>query len=93
MARVVSPARRVQQDVARLDVPVHQAVRVSRLQGGRDLGDDVAGPRGGQRPLGFDEFLHVRAMHEAHRDEQHPVGLARFEDRDDVGVVHRGRRA
>jgi hypothetical protein len=64
-----------------------------RLQGGRDLGDDVAGPGGRQRAGGFDKGLDIRTLHEAHRDEQHAAGLARFEDRDDVGVVHGRRRA
>ena len=93
VAGIVPPARHIEQHVARLDVPVHQPVRMSRLQAGRDLGDDVAGAGGRLRPLGVHELLHVRPVHEAHRDEQHPVGLARLEDRDDVGVVHGGRGA
>ena len=93
VAGVVSPARGIQQDVARLDVPVDQAVRMRRLQGRGDLGDDVTGPRRGHRPRRLDEGLHVRPLHEAHRDEQHPVGLAGLEDRDDVGMVDRGRGA
>ena len=47
--------RAVQQDVARLDVPVHQAVRVRRLQPGGHLRDDVAGLHGRQRSPGVDQ--------------------------------------
>ena len=45
----------------------------------------------GQRAGPVQQAVHVLAADEAHRDEQHAVGLAGLEDRDDVGVVHRGR--
>ena len=38
------------------------------------------------------QAVHVLAADVAHRDEQHAAGLAGVEDRDDVRVVHGGRR-
>ena len=42
-------------------------------------------------PLGGDQRAHIRALHEAHREVQHPVLVARVEDGNHVWVVDRGR--
>ncbi len=81
----------VQQHVGRLDVPVHQAVQVGRVQRRRHLGDDADRPVRGQRAQLVDQPADVAALDVAHGDEQHAVAVAGREDRDDVRVVHRGR--
>ncbi len=75
-----------EQHVGRLHVTVHQAAGVRRVQRGGDLADDAEGPGRGQRAGRMQQAVHVLAGHVAHRDVQHAVGLARIEDRDDVGV-------
>jgi hypothetical protein len=81
-----------EQHVGRFHVPVHQAAGVRRVQRGRDLADDAEGPGHPQRPSRMQQAVHIVAGHVAHRDVQHPAGLTRIEDRDDVGVVDRRGR-
>ena len=56
-----------------------------------DLGADPDRAFGWQRSLRRQERPQVGPLDVAHRDEQRPVGLARGVDRDDVGVLGRGR--
>ena len=78
------------QDVGRLDVAVHEPAVVS--------GVECAGDRGDHTPdlihaelAAIDDLAQVRARHEAHREVEHAVVLAAAVDRDDVGVLQRGR--
>ena len=89
---VIGPARPgVQQHVRGLDVPVHQARRVRRVQRRGDRRDDRGHLRGGQLALAFQQALHIPAGHVPHRDVQHPRGLPGLVDRDDVRIVDRRR--
>src|SRR5262249_13730577 len=90
---LVLPGRSVPQHVGGLDVPVHEAPFVRRVQGRRDLRHDAAGLVRWQRALLLEERQHIAPLGEAHRDEQEPAGLTGGEDRDDVRVVDRGRDA
>ncbi len=78
---------RVEQHVGRLHVPVHQAVGVRGVQRGRYLGNDADHPGRRQRALLVDQRPDIPALHVAHRDKQHPGGLAGLEDRDDMRVI------
>ena len=93
-------AVRRQHDVARLDVAVHQVVRVRVLEGGQDAGHDLDGlvDRHG-RAVG-DQFLDRVPLHVLHDDVGHrdrAAGgvfddlLAGVVDGDDVRVVQRRR--
>ncbi len=90
---VIGAARpRIDQHVGRLDVAVDQPGRVRGVQRRRHRRDDRRGPGGRQRALPLQKIPDAAAGHVAHRDEQHPVGLARLVHRDDVRVVDRGGR-
>ena len=90
---VIRPARMgVKEHVRWLDVPVHQAGGVRGIERGRHRRDDRRGPRRLQRALPAQQGADVSAAHESHCDEEHAAGLAGFVYRDDVRMVHRGRR-
>ena len=72
------------EDVARLDVAVHDAVGVGGIQRLGDLGDQVDGPVGRQRTALLDQRAEVGPVDQAHVDEQPAVDLAVVVDRDDV---------
>ena len=75
------------EDVGGLDVAVHQAARVGRVEGVGDPRDHARGPpRRDPAALG-DQVLQARALHVAHRDVEAALVLARAVDRDDVGVL------
>ena len=85
-------AARVEQHVRRLDVAVHQAAAVRRVQSGGDLRKDLGDAAGWQRPDFGQQRANIAAAHVPHRDEQHAARFAGLEDRDDVRVVDsRGR--
>ena len=84
-------ALQIEQDVARLDVAVHEAVLVGRVERLGELAGDLVARSGSAARL-QQQRLQVDAVDEAHGDEQAPVDLARFVDRDDVGMVQARRQ-
>ena len=80
-----------EQDVGRLDVAVDEAVAVGGVQRAADLRDDVRRALRREASVGAHERPQVRAVDEAHDDEQHAVALARVVHGDDVRVLDRGR--
>ena len=78
------------QDVAGLDVAVHEPELVRRVEGVADLHEDPEQARQGHAARLAEQRLEVAAGDVAHRDEQLAVRLARLVDRDDVRVVERG---
>lgn len=78
--------------VGRLDVEVHQASRVHRVQRVGHLTEQPQRPRHGQRTA-VDHAREVGPLDVAHRDVEVTVGLIEVVQRDDVGVVDRGRVA
>ena len=79
--------------IGRLDVAVDETVLVGGIQRGGELRHQRERALGRERPLGREQPLEVDAVDVAHRDEELAAGLARLVDRDDAGVVDRGRRA
>ncbi len=81
----------VDEDVAGLDVPVHQPDRVRGIQSRGHLGDDVGHPVGGKRAaVGAHESREVPAGDEPGGDVQHAVGFASGVDGQDVRFVDGG---
>ena len=74
------------QDVGRLDVAVHQADLMCRMQRRSDLVDDADGTRRVQ-PAVSDDRVQVLALDQPHRDEESPVDLTEVVDRHYVGFV------
>ena len=80
------------QDVLRLYVPVDQPNAVRRVEGLRNLSEEVQ--RTDRVELaGMDQILERRPLHDAHRDEQSLVGLPRLVHRRDMWMVDRGLQA
>jgi len=81
----------VQQDVRGLDVSVHKAARVSRIECVCDLGDKQKSPARLHGTLVAQETLQIPTLDQAHDDEELALGLANVVDGDDVGVLERSR--
>ncbi len=64
---------------------------MSRVERPADLADDARGPQRLDAPVGSDHRSQIRALDDAHHDEQHAVLFAGIEDGNDVRVVDRGR--
>jgi hypothetical protein len=79
------------EDVARLDVPVHQADLVRGVQRGGDLHDEVGRPAWLQRPaVAAQQRREISVGYEPGRDVEHPVGFPGRVDGDDVRLVDCG---
>ena len=89
---VIAVALLVEQDVARLDVAVHQPAPVGGVERFGDLRGDGDGPLGAERSAGSQQGLEVGAVDVAHRDEQPAIDLAGVVDGDDVRVVEARRQ-
>ena len=79
------------QDVAGLDVAVHDAVAVGEAEGGGHVGGDLGRPARVQRALGADDLGEAAALDVLHDDEVGAALLAPVVDGHDVGVVEVGR--
>ena len=88
---VLAAVLAVEEDVRRLHVAVDEPASMRRVQGVGDLARDRDRARRLQRALAPEERLEVRALDEAHRDEQAIVGLAGLVDRHHVRMVERRR--
>ena len=85
---------REQHDVARLQVPMHDAGGVRALQPPRDLPRDVEGSAHGERPILIEARLERFPRIERHRQEQPPVfRLPHLVERAEVRMIERGDRA
>ncbi len=78
------------QDVAGLDVPVHQIVLVGGVERGRQLAGDAQRGRRRERTLPVEQGAQVLPGDVAHGDVQDALGLAGLEDGHDVRVLDRG---
>jgi hypothetical protein len=87
---VLARFRLLHEDVARLDVAVDEPECVGRVEGTRDLTDEIDGAVGAQRSLALEDLAQVEPVHEAHDEVEHLVLLAGGERRDDVRLVERG---
>ena len=87
---VLARFRPLHEDVAGLDVAVDEAESVGRVEGARDLSDEIDGAIGTQRALALEDLAQVEPVHEAHDEVEHPVLLAGCERRDDVRLLERG---
>ena len=86
---VVALVAALDEDVAGLDVAVHEAAGVRRVERAPDVGDDLRRARRLQRPLLGDDRPEVGPVDVAHRDEQRARILSRVVHGDDVGVIDR----
>ena len=84
---VLAAAARGHQDVRGLDVAVHQASRVGRVERLRHLVDDRGSPAGLEPALLGEDLAQVDAIDEAHGDEQRAVSLAHGVDGDHVWML------
>jgi hypothetical protein len=93
MPKSVTLPLRVEQHVLGLDVAVHQALAVRRLQRPPDLDRVGDGLGDGQRPVAPDAVLQRLALDVLEHDERVPLVVAGVDDGNDVGVRHLGRGA
>jgi hypothetical protein len=90
---MIGPAgSHIDEHVGRLDVTVHQPGGMRGIQGRGHRGDDRGRAGRRQRSLVLDQRPRITARHVPHRDEQDPVRVAGFVDRDDVRIIHGRRR-
>ena len=75
------------QDVAGLDVPMHQPAEMSSVERACGLADDPRGAGRIERPFALEQGVEIRRLDEPHRDVEVAVRLAGVEHRDDVGVL------
>jgi len=73
-------------DVARLDVPVKNADRMSCREGIADLKRCADGVGDREAPARGEQPSSERALEQLHRDEREAFGDARIGDRHDVGM-------
>ena len=73
----------VDQDVARLDVPVHEPLLVERVEPGRDLRHDPEYARERERAP-VEQVREAHSLHVARGEVRMPVLLPRIDNRDEV---------
>ena len=75
------------QDVAGLDVAMHEPAHVCRIECARGLADDPRGAGRIEAPLTLQQGVEVRRLDEPHRDVELSARLAGVEDGNDVRVL------
>ena len=85
----IAVAALVEQDIRRLDVTVHKAALVRRVERVGDLLDQAESTFRFELALLSQEPLQIGAVDEPHRDVQLPGHLARVVDRDDRRMIER----
>ena len=80
------------EDVAGLDIAVDEPVAVCKSEGCRNVGGDLCGTVGMQRPLGTEDLGEAATLDVLHDDEVGALLLAPVVDAHDVGVVEVGGR-
>ena len=79
-----------EEDVLRLDVPVHHAALVRIGQGARDVAKHADRLAHGKRAIALEPRAEREPVHEGHRIVWKPVHLARREKWDDVRLLETG---
>jgi hypothetical protein len=89
---VLSPALHRDEHVARLDIAMHQPVRMRSIKSLGDLGYEADRTIGRKAALPPQQRAQIALLDVAHRDVQAPVRVAGLEDRHDAGVIDRCRQ-
>ena len=84
----VGAGARVEQHVRRLHVAMHEAARVGRIEGARDLREDADRVRRVETAAP-EALFQVTPLDVAHGDEEEVLGRPGLVDRDDVRMVDR----
>ena len=88
---MLTRVRRSHEHVARLHVAVDETERVRRVEGARDLADEIDCPLAAQWALLPEDLAQVESVDVAHHEVERPVLLAHGDCRDDMRLVERGR--
>jgi hypothetical protein len=86
-------ASTAQQDVGRLDVAVHDPLLVGGLNRLGHIGGDSDSVGDGKGALAVQSLPQRLPLHEGHHVVEHPIGLSRVEEGQDVGMLQRCRRS
>ena len=85
-------ARGQDDDVGRLDAPVHHSFLMGVGEGGGDVVEDLDRARDRERPP-VQQVAQALALDQLHRDERGAAGFARVENPDDIAVPQASGRA
>ena len=85
-------ARGQDDDVRRLDAPVHHSFLMGVGEGGGDVVEDLDRARDRERPP-VQQVAQALALDQLHRDERGAAGFARVENPDDIAVPQASGRA
>ncbi|GAA5701099.1 hypothetical protein AQJ43_28625 [Streptomyces avermitilis] len=89
MLRMITVRSLSNQNIAGLDIPVHQIMFMSRIKSRRHLSSDTQRSHHRQRTIPVKQSTQIQPRYISHRDIQNTIHLTGLKNRHDMRMINR----